>query len=103
MFKIYTNGKREIRATKKAYELIYKLQGFKEKSDGMETTEDFQEVEDSSRGDTSTLKENSNNNTYDSLTIPELREKLTSRGIDFNSKARKEELIELLVEGDSND
>lgn len=61
-----------IKATPKAYNLFYKKQGFVEVKEGEQV------------GDASTLS------------VKELKERLTAAGIEFKKNAKKEELVALL-------
>lgn len=76
--KKYTDGKREIMATERAFEVIYKDQGFKE----------IEKHEENVSGDEELNLEE--------LTVKELKEKCEELGLEDYKSLKKEELVELL-------
>lgn len=76
-----------IRATKKAYEMYYKSQGFYLCS----------EIEDHSTGGTD--REDATDSTseagFDAMKTADLKVYLEEKGIEYDSRARKEELVKL--------
>lgn len=78
--KKYTDGKREIMATERAFEVIYKDQGFEEIK--------LEEHEENVPGDGEINLEE--------LTVKELKEKCEELGLEDYKSLKKEELIELL-------
>lgn len=76
--KKYTNGKREIIATERAFEILYKDQGFKEIEEHEETTQGDEEIN------------------LEDLTVKELKEKCEELRLEDYKNLKKEELIELL-------
>lgn len=76
--KKYTNGKKEIQATDKMYQLIYKEQGFVPLDEWVE--EEAEMTEDG----------------LDSKSIEELKALCDEKGIEYKAKIKREELVKLL-------
>lgn len=79
--KKYTNGKREIIATERAFEILYKDQGFKEIEEHEESAPGYKEVK------------------LEDLTVKELKEKCEELKLEDYKSLKKEELI-ALIEGE---
>ena len=82
MYNKYTDGKRTIHATEKAYEVIYKNQGLKK----IEVAEELQNNQETTGEETS----------LEGMKSEELKELAKKKGIDGYSKMKKEDLIEAL-------
>ena len=80
-------GNKVIRASEKAFRIIYKARGYKPFNPAENRP---MEADNAQVGI----------NDYQGMTKAEIGKALASRGIDFNPRDRKEKLIELLVEGD---
>jgi len=76
----YSKGKRVIEATKRAFEVIYKAQGYKEHKE----TEEKAEVKLSREE-------------FEELTVPELKDMARDADLSGYSSLNKGELIDLLV------
>lgn len=77
--KKYTDGKREIMATERAFEVIYKGQGFEEfveETNGEGSNQEDKQLED--------------------MTVKELKEKCEELGLTDYKNLKKEELIKLI-------
>ncbi len=91
MYEKYTDGKRLIYATNRAYEVLYKRQGFKKTEDELIGTIEQPIIED--KGDSNIIS-------IDDITKAEISEILSQKGIEYNPKDKKEVLYALMVEGD---
>lgn len=97
MYKKYTDGKRTIHATEKAFEVIYKNQGFKEVEDAdEEITEENTEIDEEIQVGEG-LKELESVINFDDMKVEELKEIAKEKGVEGYSKMKKEELISALV------
>ena len=76
----YSNGKRVIEATKRAFEVIYKAQGYKE----------YKETEVKT-------KEKLTKKELEEFTVPELKDMARGADVSGYSSLNKGELIDLLV------
>lgn len=82
----YSNGKKIIRATSKAYNLLYKYKGFKK----------INLIKDIDIAHEVALKENKTRS-LEELKVDELKDLAKEKEIEGYSKMKKDELIEVLV------
>ncbi|WP_313758556.1 Rho termination factor N-terminal domain-containing protein [Tissierella sp.] len=86
MYNQYTDGKRVINITKRAYEVIYRSQGFIE----LKFIKDIEEAHEQA------IKENVIKS-LEKLKVEQLRDLAKEKGIEVHSKMKKEELIAALA------
>lgn len=86
-YKKYIKESNLISATEKAFNVIYKSQGYKLYDEPAESDES----EDNDAGDVIV---------YDEITRAEIVDKLEEKGIEHNSKDNKQELYDLLLGSD---
>ena len=77
MYQKYTDGSKTISATRKAYDVIYKQRGFSALKDESRNDDDVIDYEEMTKADIGVLLEN--------------------KGIEFNPRDKKDELINLLL------
>jgi hypothetical protein len=94
MFKEYIKDGHKIKATEKAYEVIYRNQGYVELSEELETENEF--IQDIEEAHELAIKEN-NIRSLEGLKVEELKEKAKEEDIEGYSKMKKEELIAALA------
>ena len=91
MYEKYTDGKRIIYATKKAYEVLYKRQGFRKAEDELIDATERPVIEN---------KQDRHIVGIDDITKTEISEMLSKKGIEHNPKDKKEVLYDLMVGSD---
>ena len=80
-------GKKIIKASEKAFRIIYKARGYKPYNPAENEPTKKDKVSVDTKG-------------HEDMTKAEIAEILTEKGIDFNPRDRKDKLLELLMAGD---
>ena len=89
MFKEYIKGKHRIKATERAYEVIYKNQGYVELKEELTVEEELiEDIEEAKKDNIKSLE---------GLKVEELKELAKERNIESYSKMKKEDLISALA------